>query len=201
MAGLISEQDYLGTGFGRDGLPTREYSRLGQSAAMEKEQAGRKTALQEKMTGVSDPEKIHVSGNASLLKVYDLQVSGRNDGFLWIDEEPIKRGDGFSLYPMGDGLSALLVPAVDELNHSASANSFGMLQEGLQKSGAPSMPHRAVIFKDAVYRTILAEMSRRHINSYRRCSDGIRLTSSLQGRQGGSMVHPAGILTSWAGNS
>jgi len=154
MAGLISEQDYLGTGFGRDGLPTREYSRLGQSAAMEKEQAGRKTVLQEKMTGVSDPEKIHVSGNASLLKVYDLQVSGRNDGFLWIDEEPIKRGDGFSLYPMGDGLSALLVPAGDELNHSASANSFGMLQEDLQKSGAPSMTHRAVIFKDAAYRTI-----------------------------------------------
>ena len=154
MAGLISEQDYLSTGFGKDGLPTKEYSQLRQSAAPERGQAGRKTVMQEKMKGERDTERIHVSGEPSLLKVYDLQVSGRTDGFFWMDEDPVIRGDSFSLYPMGDGLSALLVPAGDEINPSIAGNSFGIQQEGLQRYSTPSMTHRAVIFKDATYKTI-----------------------------------------------
>lgn len=167
--GLISEKDYLGTGLSADGVPTKEYAELQRSALQEKEKTAgspipgihipRGQPVQSEIFEMQQekqamPDFVRVQGNMSLLRAHDLQMTGREEDFLWIDEEPIIKGQGFSLYSMGDGLRGLIILHADEMPASPIESERSINRGEETAYSITSMHHRAVIFRDRSYKTI-----------------------------------------------
>ena len=166
--GLISEKDYLGTGFTAEGTSTPEYEDLQKSAISEKERTSgnplkgmhaiKESAVYTETSNITPdaatPGTVRTKGNMSLLRVHDLRMTGREDEFLWIDEDPILKGKGFSLYPMGDGLRGVIIPDRDEISTLPAYKQTGISTEEKMKSGIVFDRHRAVIFSENSYQTI-----------------------------------------------
>lgn len=166
--GLISEKDYLGTGYTAEGTLTPEYEDLQKSATLEKERTsgnplqGMYAKIDQNVytkTSNMTPDAtasgtVRTEGSMSLLRVHDLRMAGREDEYLWIDEDPILRGKGFSLYPMGDGLRGVIIPDGDEISTLHAYRQTGISTEDKMKPDIISDRHRAVIFSEQSYQTI-----------------------------------------------
>ena len=168
-AGLISEQEYLGSGIMPDGNASPELSALYGSANVNG--AGR---TEERMPGMNPsasrnaagqagypdagrsqrnrpvPEEnvpaqslnrqpVRAEGNADILKIHELAAAGREDEYLFVNHHPLLREETFAVYAMPDGFTGIVVEQPKEYKIPG---------------------HQAVIFADRQYHTVNFETGR-----------------------------------------
>ena len=99
--GLISEKDYLGTGFTAEGTSTPEYEDLQKSAISEKERTSgnplkgmhaiKEQAVYTETSNITPdaatPGTVRTKGYLYVRCVHELRVTGRVDGCVWIEED------------------------------------------------------------------------------------------------------------------
>ncbi len=97
-AGLISEQDYLGSGIMPDGKMSPEMSALYGTANL--------NIPGEQQT---HGEMVRTEGNTDLLKIHELANASRNDEYMFINYRPLLQEENFAVYAMPDGITGLVI--------------------------------------------------------------------------------------------